>query len=60
MKRPVPGYEDIEETMKLNGEVAIVTGARASRTAVVGPRRSRPRPTASSQMLNADGGDWMS
>ncbi len=60
MKRSAPGYEDIEETMKPSGKVAIATGARARPTAVVGPRCSRPRPAAASQMVNAGGGDWMS
>ncbi len=57
MKRPAPGNEDIEETMKLSGKVAIVTGARARD----GCRGSATFPAAaSSQMLIAGGDDWMS
>jgi hypothetical protein len=61
MKRSAPGYEDIEETMKLKGKGSIVAAGGARPTAVAAPRRSRPRPAAtSSQTLNVDGGDWMS
>jgi len=58
MKRSAPGYEAIEETMKPRGKVAIATGARAL-DGCRGSATFQPRP-ASSQMLNADGGDWMS